>query len=388
MAGASQRAVLPTLDDHVSEAADLRPASGRLTLTLVALAFLGSITLLVSIVRSDAERYPGTLTAETTRLTAPADGIIELVDVRSGQVVLPGRELFIVVDEGLDREIKAAEHQADLLKTSLSRAKARADVELQRHGRETDREIFETEIVLTELIRSQYQRDFEETAWSRSPNYFEALASNSIPQIDLKSLTIPPQVAAENSRLKSIIEKGGIENDKETLKTRIDLCETRIHELRSGKQKLAETIRAANGIPRLEDELAEARDAIDELQSREAALVVRSPVYGMAGVVDVPERASVAEGTVLLEIFNRDAEYVEAQLPSRLAPQVRAGLRVAVHFPGDEDREGEIEAIPPQVEPTSKGACDACLKIRIKAVGRAWPTLPIGTDVSVSLHDE
>ena len=387
MAGASQKAVLPTLDDHISEPADLRPASGRMTLALVAIAFVGSITLLTSLISSDAEHYPGTLTAETTRLTAPADGIVELVDVRSGQVVLPGRELFIVVDEGIDREVQAAERQADLLKTDLSRANARADVELQKHGRETDREIFETEIVLTELIRSQYQREFEETAWSRSPNYFEALASNSIPQIDLKSLAIPPQVAAENSRLKSIIEKGGIENDQETLKTRIDLCETRIRELRSGKHKLAETIRAANGIPRLENELSAARDAIDELQSREAALVVRSPVYGMAGVVGVPERSPVSEGTVLLEIFDRDAEYVEAQLPSRLAPQVRAGLRVAVHFPGDEDREGEIEAIPPQVEPSSKAASDACLKVRIKAVGRAWPTLPIGTDVSVSLHD-
>ena len=388
MAGASQRAVLPALDDHISENTDLRPASGRLTLTLVALSFAGSVILLASLLSSDAEHYPGTLTAETTRLTAPADGVIELVDVRSGQVVLPGRELFIVVDEGLDREIQAAERQADLLKTDLSRANARADVELQKHGRETDREIFETEIVLTELIRSQYQREFEETAWSRSPNYFEALASNSIPQIDLKSLAIPRQVAAENSRLKSIIEKGGIENDQETLKTRIDLCETRIRELRSGKQKLAETIRAANGIPRLEDELSAARDVIDELQSREAALVVRSPVYGMAGVVDVPERSSVTEGTLLLEIFDRDAEFVEAQLPSRLAPQIRAGLRVAVHFPGEEDREGEIEAIPPQVEPATSGQCDACLKVRVKAVGRAWPTLPIGTDVSVRLHDE
>ena len=388
MAGASQRAVLPTLDDHISEPADLRPASGRLTLALVVLAFVGSVMLLSSLISSDTERFPGTLTAETTRLTAPADGIIELVDVRSGQVVLPGRELFIVVDEGLDKDIQAAERQADLLRTSLSRANARADVELQRHGRETDREVFETEIVLTELIRSRYQREFEETAWSRSPNYFDALASNSIPQMDLKSLAVPPQVAAENSRLQAIIEKGGIENDQETLKTRIELCETRISELRTGKQKLAETIRAANGIPRLEEELAEARDAIDELQSREAALVVRSPVYGMAGVVDVSERASVSEGAMLLEIFDRDAEYVEAQLPSRLAPKMRAGLRVAVHFPGDEDREGEIEAIPPQVEPVSKGACDACLKIRIKAVGRAWPTLPIGTDVSVSLLDE
>jgi len=359
-----------------------------LTLTLVAIAFVGSIALLSSLSGSDADRYPGTLTAETTRLAAPADGVIELVDVRSGQVVLPGRELFVVVDEGLDREIQAAERQADLLKTNLSRANARADVELQKHARETDREVFETEIVLTELLRSQYQIRFEETAWSRSPNYFDALASTSIPQIDLRSLAVPPHVAAESSRLQSIIEKGGIENDQETLKTRIDLCETRIRELRSGKQKLAETIRAAHGIPRLEDELAAARGAIDELQSRETALVVRSPVYGMAGVVDVFERASVSEGATLLEIFDRDAEYIEAELPSRLAPQVRAGLQVAVHFPGDEHREGEVESIPPQVEPAQKGKCDACLKIRIKAVGRAWPTLPIGTDVSVSLLDE
>ncbi len=388
MAGTGQRVVLPALDDYASEAEISRPASGRLTLGLITGAFVGSIMLMGGLMSSDAERYPGTLTAATTRLTTPADGIIELVNVRSGQVVLPGRELFVVVDEGLDREVQAAQQQADLLKTNLARAIARADVELQKHGRETDREIFETEIVLTELLHSQYQLRFEDTAWTRSPNYFDALASNSIPNVDLKSLAISPEVAAENSRLKAIIEKGGMENDQETLKTRIELCETRIRELRGGRQKLEETIRAANGVPRLEDELNAAREAVDELQNREAALTVRSPVYGMAGVVSVAERQPVTAGTTLLEIFDRDHEYVEAQLPSRLAPRIRAGLRVAVHFPGEEDREGEIEAIPPQVAPGTGGKSDAQLSVRIKAVGRAWPTLPIGTDVSVSLLDE
>jgi multidrug efflux pump subunit AcrA (membrane-fusion protein) len=388
MAGTGQTGVLPALDVDSSQTEILQPASGRMTLGLIAAAFAGSITLMASLMSSDAEQYPGILTAATTRLATPADGIIELVDVRSGQVVLPGRELFIVVDEGLDREIQAARQQADLLKTNLDRAIARADVELEKHGRETDREIFETEIVLTELLHSQYQQRFSDTAWSRSPNYLDALASNSIPEVDLKSLAISPEVAAENSRLKAIIEKGGLENDQQTLKTRIELCETRIRELRSGRRKLEETIRTANGVPRLEDELDAAREAVDELQNREASLTVRSPVYGMAGVVDVTERQSVTAGATLLEIFDRDHEFVEAQLPSRLAPRIRAGLRVAVHFPGEEDREGEIEAIPPQVAPHMNGQSDAQLRVRIKAVGRAWPTLPIGTDVSVSLLDE
>ncbi len=388
MAGAGQTAVLPALDDPSGNPAIQQPASGRLTLILVGGAFFASIALMAGLLSSDAERYPGTLTAETTRLQAPADGIVDFVDVRSGQVVLPGRELFIVVDEGLDREIQAAQQQIDLVKAQLSRATARADVDLQKHGLETDREIFETEIVLTELLHSQFEHRFEETVWSRSPNYFDALASNSIPQVDLKTLAIPADVAAENSRLRSIIEKAGVENDRETLQTRISLCETRIKELRGGRQKLEETIRTAFGVPRLEGELKDARAALEELESREAALTVRSPVYGMAGVVAITERDPVLEGDVLLEVFDRDAEYVEAQLPSRLAPHIRAGLKVAVHFPGDEDREGEIEAIPPQVQAAVPGSCDACLSVRVKSVGRAWPTLPIGSDVSVSLLDE
>ncbi|MBI1310131.1 HlyD family efflux transporter periplasmic adaptor subunit [bacterium] len=390
MAGAGQTAQLPALDEQPRSISVSQPASPRLTLTLVSAAFFGSIALMFGLLKSDAEHYPGTLTAETSRLTAPADGVVELVEVRSGQIVLPGRELFLVVDEGLDREIQTAERHIDLLKTNLSRATARADVELQKHGRETDHEIFETEIVLTELIHAQYQRRFEDTAWSRSPNFFDALASNSIPPVDLRSLAVPADVAAENSRLRAIIEKAGIENDKATLQTRIELCETRIKELRDGKQKLTETIRRANGVPRLEGELKDARAALDELQSREAALTVRSPIYGMAGVVTVAERDVVTQGSTLLEVFDRDAEFVTAQLPSRLAPQLRAGTRVVVHFPGNEDRDGEIEAIPPQVERSSTASaktCDAQLCVRITAVGRAWPTLPIGSNVSVSLAD-
>lgn len=388
MAGTSHAPAVPVLEDRSGEAGIPQPASAGLTLTLVSAAFFGSLIVLIAGLNSDVERFPGTLSAETTRLVAPTDGVVDLVDVQSGQVVLPGRELFVVVDETLDREIQAAEAQVNALQTSLDRATARANVELQKHSRETDREIFETEIVLTELIRSKYRYQFEETAWSCSPNYFDALASNSIPQVDLRSLAIPPEVAAENSRLRSIIEKGGLENDQETIAARIELCETRIQELHTGREKLKEVILAANGVPRLNEELEAATATLERLRSREAVLTVRSPVYGMAGLVSVTEQDVVQEGTVLLDIFDRDAEYVDVQLPSRLVPHIRPAQRVAVHFPGDESREGQIQAIPPQLEPAVHGEADAHLSIRVTAVGRAWPTLPIGTRVSISLLSE
>ena len=91
----------------------------------------------------------------------------------------------------------------------------------------------------------------------------------------------------------------------------------------------------------------------------------------------------VKVGDVLVEVFDRDREYLEASFPSRFAATLKPGDTVQIHFPDEQAREGQIEAIPSQAHQSGKG--EAEIRVRILPVGKVWPYLPIGCEVQVSL---
>ena len=140
------------------------------------------------------------------------------------------------------------------------------------------------------------------------------------------------------------------------------------------------------GIAVIREQLQAARAELASQQDEVAEHLVVSPAYGMTGLIQHKTGDRVSRGDVLLELFDRDDEFVRVEFPSRLAPQLRKGTHILLMFPGDEEREGEIDEVPPQVTSPAEGQDEESrIAVRVIPRGRAWPTLPVGSTVYATL---
>jgi multidrug efflux pump subunit AcrA (membrane-fusion protein) len=352
-------------------------------MTTVALVL--SVVVTGSVARENGTKFIGVLKAEVSRLSAPADGIVEWMEVKPGQIVLPGTKLFIIRDTQLEERIRKAELTLDGFRIDLAAAAARAELELQQRTASLDSEAFDTELTLTGLLQQQFQHDFESTALGDYLDLFDALASTKIPPVNLKSLAMPDK-SQDYDRLRAMIERSEVENSLEALQTRIDLCEARLKELRATINGLPARIEAAHRIPAIQTAIDTTSSELEELKSLEAERAVDSPIYGMAGVLRVQELEAVLEGDLLVEIFDRDREFVTVSLPMSVVATLDSDQNVTLHFPNDEEREGRIDAIPPQLmseEGHANG--EATFPVKVLSTGKPWPTLPIGSAIEVSI---
>lgn len=375
-----------TGQNHQVATAPARPASLTRTLTMTTAALLLSVVVTGSVARQNSSRFIGVLKAEVSKLSAPADGVVEWMEVKPGQIVLPGTELFIIRDTELEERIRKAELTLDGFRIDLAAAEARSELELQQRTAELESSAFETELTLTGLLQQHFQQSFESTALGDYLNLFDSLASTEVPPINLKSLAMPDQTR-EYDRLRAMIARSDVENSLEALQTRIDLCESRLKELRSSIASLPDRIEAAHKIPVIQASIKRATSELEELKSLAAERTVNSPIYGMAGVLRVQEQASVSEGDLLVEIFDRDREFITVSLPMSLVASLEANQHVKLYFPDDEDREGVIDSIPPQLTSEENGtSSEATFSLKIRPVGKPWPTLPIGSSLEVSIE--
>ncbi|MDA0809044.1 MAG: HlyD family efflux transporter periplasmic adaptor subunit [Planctomycetota bacterium] len=364
-----------------------RPASLLRTLSMTTAALVLSVVVTGMVAQRGESRFTGVLNAEVSRLSAPADGIVEWMDVKPGQIVLPGTELFIIRDTQLEERIRKARLTLDGFRIDLAAAAARAELEIQQRTTTLDSEAFDTELTLTGLLQQQFQHDFESTALGDYIDLFDSLASTEIPPVNLKLLAMPDK-SQDFDRLRAMIERSEVENSLEALQTRIDLCEARLKELRDAIDALPTRVEAAHRIPVIQASIDSTTAQLQELQSLEAERTVNSPIYGMAGVLRVQELEAVSEGDLLVEIFDRDREFVSVSLPMSLVATLESGQEVTLHFPNDEERHGRIDSIPPQLMAEQSGpASEATFPVKVLSVGKPWPTLPIGSALEVSIEE-
>ena len=364
-----------------------RPASLFRSLSFTTVALVLSVVVTGIVAQQGETRFTGVLKAEVSRLSAPADGIVEWMEVKPGQIVLPGTELFIIRDTQLEERIRKAELTIEGFRIDLAAAAALAELELQQRTATLDSEAFNTELTLTGLLQQQFQHDFESTALGDYIDLFDALASTEIPPVDLKLLAMPDK-SRDYDRLRAMIERSEVENSLEALQTRIDLCEARLKELRGAINGLPTRIEVAHRIPVIQASIDSTTADLQKLQSLEAERTVNSPIYGMAGVLRVQELEAVREGDLLVEIFDRDREFVTVSLPMALVATLEAGQDVTLHFPNDEERHGKIDSIPPQLMAEQNGPdSEATFPVKVLSTGKPWPTLPIGSALEVSIEE-
>jgi HlyD family secretion protein len=158
--------------------------------------------------------------------------------------------------------------------------------------------------------------------------------------------------------------------DRDTAKRELERSRN-AHEL--GAYSELQVLRAQDALEKAEFDLAEAQTALEarpeqnrlEVRSHEAAverqhslvtdlqrqvdaLIIRSPVDGQIGRVDVADRAAVAKDAPLLSAVDLSALEVEIQVPESFARELAIGMPADLSGNGGEWR-GRVSAVSPEV---------------------------------------
>lgn len=351
--------------------------SGALVLSVLATALVATST---------EETYPGTLMTNSVTISSPATGNIEPLEFASGEIIIRGRELFLVTDEELEQRTLSAQKRVREIESRLAAAEATAKMRSDELLASVKSEIFDTEMKLADFLRKHFQHKFEVTAWSDYLDPQDALVSTVTPPINLESAIMGRNRDSAEARIRAIISRANSENEVDSLEAKIGICDRRIKSLQKRSEEIVESTEISLGIAVIREQLQTAKAELVSQQDEQADHLVVSPAYGMTGLIQHRTGDRVHKGDVLLEVFDRDDEFVRVEFPSRLAAQLRKGTPVSLIFPGDEAREGEIDEVPPQVTSPAQGEeTDSRIAVRVIPCGRAWPTLPVGSTVYATL---
>ena len=343
--------------------------SGALVLSILATALVATST---------EETYPGTLMTRSVTIASPATGNIEPLEFASGEIIIRGRELFLVTDEELEQRTLSAQKRVRELESRLAAAEATAKMRSDELLASVNSEIFDTEMKLVDFLRKHFQHKFEVTAWSDYLDPKDALVSTVTPPINLESAIMGRNRDTAEARIRAIISRANSENEVDSLDAKIGICDRRIKSLQNRTEEIVESVEISLGIGRIRDQLQQATAEFASQREEVAEHLVVSPAYGMTGLIQHRTGDRVHKGDVLLEVFDRDDEFVRVDFPSRLATQLRRGTPVSLIFPGDETREGQIDEVPPQVTSPAQGEeTDSRIAVRVIPRGQAWPTLPV-----------
>ena len=354
-----------------------RPATYSRTVILAGLALVASAALTQYVRSRIPEQFSGELQSQSVEVTASVNGVVDLVSVKPGQIVYPDEALFVIDSSDHADRIASAQLEVDRLAAELRIAQAGYELELHQILVDMDAAIHDIRDDLAQLEGDRFQLKFRDTAFSDFQGALDNPVASTDPMDLMRLLRDAPGPAMQ---LGVMIERGRIENDLDTKQARINLSQSRLSRL-----QVPEKVHAALGLPAIEEQLTSARQHVSELRLADSTQVVTSPMYGMVGLVQVNSSDYVQQGHTLLRVFDRSHESVRVELPSRLVPELSVDREVSLTFPGGELRSGRIEAIPPQVTRRANGVGESQIAVTIRPSGRVWPTLPIGTTVSVSL---
>lgn len=352
------------------------------TIALLGATFGLSVVLTGSISRSKQDRFPGRLLADKDAILATTDGTLSEIMVKSGEVVSENQPLVVLAKPKMQVQLDGIDQQIQRLEAELCSAQAKAGVESQRLVEELDQQIFKLEDQIAVLGGDCFIERVRAKAWSEQSNYITALTSTEVPITGIQPLT--KDFKNPRTEIQSILQEAEAENRAETLKARIELCQNRLTIIRSRKDQVVKQYESAVGVPQIEKQLAQVRQQRDDLSQKSEPETMQSRRYGITGSIARQPNEEVKAGDVLLEVFDRDHEFLEAHVPARLASVLKPGAIVLVHFPDDVTREGQIEAIPPETSRTSKNESD--ITIRVLPTGKVWPYLPVGSTVDVSIR--
>ena len=95
----------------------------------------------------------------------------------------------------------------------------------------------------------------------------------------------------------------------------------------------------------------------------------------------------MSAGEVMLKILHTDRRYILVLVPTGRVNEVQLGMTVGLVFPGNEFYRGKIANLPMLAEQDTIGG-QSYAPVRVAPVGKLWPEIPIGSQVSVIIDDD
>ena len=358
------------------------PAPLGRALFIVALALAAGLGTVHWLESGGRETWSGYVQAQTTPAVAPARVRVGEIVAAEGELIERGEVLAVLIDEDLERETAAQQAVVSDLQNRLDEARARAEVERAWRTKELDSELHTARLDSARFLQAQFDNRVQVQAWQ---DYLSGgLIAGRLAHHEFIGRLLKDSRLTEEGRLRGLLEEEAARNALEVATTQLQLCDQRLVELDKLKQQLPGSIARAAGVDRLELELAEASEKLNELQARSAEIPLRAPEYGKVGVYRKQAGDRVATGQMIVEILDQERRCVAVQVPSRELSIVAAGAAVELEFPGGEARAGVVEAIAPQAMVTRED--DALVTLRINPTEKLWPEVPAGSAVEVTVR--
>lgn len=326
------------------------------------------------------ERYSGRLASRTSSLRVPHEAEVEAILAPVGTAVTKGTPLVRLKNTAVIERLERSRREIAALEKECDQAEARCAVEIEWRKRGIEAEIFETKIQQAAFLQQKLSHEVEQLAWKENApdsRTKEPVASSKlIDQVGFRP------VGRKAERLDAMIKSEAARNAGEVATAQVELCEQRLVELNSALAAMQDKVRKSIGIELIEQRLVEAREALAGLEATEQALTLTAEATGVVGVYSVEPGGHVAAHTSIVQVIDEDRPCLQLEVPSDRIVDFHVGETVDILFPGNVERSGRIEAIPPQTSSAASGAKPVVL-ITVTPAGKLWPRLPSGCAVEV-----
>ena len=369
-----------------------QPAPAGRTLLLLVLAFVAGIVVTERINQRGGNRMTAFLRAESTAVKAKQNGFIKTIKAPTGTQLHASSAVAEMANESLELRIIVAQQEVARRKSELEQTRAMAEVDLSWRLKELETETLNTQLKSATLLQGKHTLEMENAAWRDFVDKFDGLTSRDETGDLLPSLMYPSSMTADESRIRAILRQEAARNAIEVSDAQIELCDSRLSELKELKSNLPERVRQAIGIEVAQARLDQAAELLKRLERQAEQLTMNTPAYGTVGRFHKDVGDAVAAGETIVEIFDEDRLYLEAHIPSRDVPQYEHGMTVGLRFPGDQERTGRIVGIPAESHAVQNStdainSADSIITLRIEPSGALWPKAPIGSAIEVIAED-
>jgi multidrug resistance efflux pump/predicted flap endonuclease-1-like 5' DNA nuclease len=346
------------------------------TITALVCALLLGVLLVWVLASRQNSAIPGVMIAEVTRVKLPAAAVVQSVHVRPGEEVFTGQKLITLENTAHTAEMTEHQKLVREAERTVRRLEAQAVLEIESRRHELAYEIDE---VRRRLQRQGGGRPLAESGPS-TILFFSAKSASAIAKPALAALP-----AADNAaRIRPAASSGVSRDPSRQADGNASTLQAELERLESLQAKLQENVEAAVGLIAARENLTEASEELQRLQTLEKETLLSSPNYGVVGAVDVHAGDEASAGRTVVRILHPDKRSVLVRLPASRLAELSVGEKVEVRFPGASGYEGRVSAISPMTE-TGEPSGDAGqrIAIRIEPSGRIWPTVPVGCEVQV-----
>ncbi|MGC1276491.1 MAG: HlyD family efflux transporter periplasmic adaptor subunit [Planctomycetaceae bacterium] len=360
------------------------PARGRALLLIPTVAFLLGIGAAIATARSRPEPYRGVYRQEAVEVTADVSGSIVAFTSAHGKSVKPGDPLATLENAAMAQQSRELTAQRDDVQRRLDAATANAATQAALRIDSLEKERLETRLRYADLLRVRFDVQVRKEALQ------QARGGSPVAQ-DVNRLVMPVSVDAQLERHR--IEISDAVNHEQVLNAQVALCEERLARLDSLKDGIPSQVERSLGIDRLRSDLVAINAKLAEIEAGDKSTEILSPAYGRVGIYRRKVGEFAAAGETLVEVFDAERPYILLTVPISELAVLTPGREVRVEFEGIETRK-PLKGVVADVASEAERNADAAVapgtvvaQVRVKPVGRIWPTPPPGATADIHLED-